>query len=204
MAKLPSLVTSNLTGEALNYYGSSQNIIVKQTFEVTKNQNYTWTVKSSLYIKLKDGISIGQAFDDLWLYIQGTYYDIGKKVEISPNGVLLVNPDSSYERLSNNGYEYTKVLENTKTINFSRTGRAGITLYCGWTYNSNRRLFDDYTYIYLTLPAFSGMFYKENGTYKRTMPLIKVNGVWQRTKQYVKVEGEWKEYNSTWVYNPEV
>ena len=51
MAKLPSLITNSLTEEALNYSNSgSGKIEIKQTFEVTQNNNFT-------YLNTQDQIS---------------------------------------------------------------------------------------------------------------------------------------------------
>ena len=72
MAKLPSLITNSLTGEALNYYGSDRNWAVefKQTFEVTQNDNFTWTIKSALYIKIPTTYTTGgQDLGTCWIQI---------------------------------------------------------------------------------------------------------------------------------------
>ena len=106
-------------------------------------------------------------------------------------------------QISSNPYEWTKILETTKSYECT-TGRQGVRLQCGWIRTKNERsYFTDYTLIYLTLPAFSAMFYQKDSTIYSAMPWIKVNGEWKRALQYVKVNGEWKKYHSSWIWNPE-
>lgn len=206
MAKLDSLITNDLTGEAMNYdyWYDPANVDFKHVFNVVKNDDFTWTITCSLYMKLSDTIvepGVGAySYNDLWLGIGNEYFDLGQEVSISNTDIKVNNVV-----FSNTPLQYCKVFECTRTIECSSSGRLGIRLNCGkWTYeHTTRYLFSDYTYIYLTLPAFSGLQYKINGSYKKTMPWIKVNGEWKRALQYVKVNGEWKEYEDTWLYNPE-
>lgn len=205
MAKLDSLITNETTGEALNYYNgqsSNYNVQFKQVFEVTKNSNYTWTVKSSLYLRLNPNFPSGQGvrFDyGVWQNIGDSPYKLEQDIQLLSLSGHWING----VQVSNNAYEYYKVMESTRTIECSDTGRYGIRLRCGRNTSSGTALCDDYTYIYVTLPAFSGIHYKRNGSYSMSMPWIKVNGEWKRTKQYIKVNGAWKEYKDTWLYNPE-
>lgn len=200
MAKLPSLITNSLTGEALNYYGSDRNWAVefKQTFEVKQNADFTWTIKSALYIKIPTTYTTGgQNLGTCWLDIGGQMSDI-QEVQISIAGVW-----TRGSQVSSNPYEWTKILESTKSYECT-TGRQAVKLQCGWVTTENKDVyFDDYTIIYSTFPSFSGMQYKINNKYYFAMPWIKVNGEWKRALQYVKVNGEWKKYHSSWIWNPE-
>lgn len=204
MAKLPSVVTSDLTGSAISYYGgknNTTNVWFKQEFQVTKNSNFTWTVTSKLYIKLPTTYTEGgQAFEGLWQRIQDNEFRLSQRVDITVNGVYV-----NGSQVSSNAYQYTKVMENTETIGVSVSGRLGQRLDCGYTYNSTSYYCDDYTLIYLTLPAFSGMRLKNpvTGGWRYCMPWVKVNGTWKMAEQYIKINGTWKKYNDTWVYNPD-
>lgn len=202
MAKIPSLITNSLTGEALNYSNSgSGKVEIKQTFEVTQNNNnFTWTIKSKIYIRLNSGYpqGKGERFSGIWQQIGDGINKIIEDIQIlSLSGVWINNV-----QVSNNAYEWYKILEQEKTYECT-TGRQGVKLQCGYANGNNNYYFDDYTLIYLTLPAFSGMQYKVNNKYYFAMPWIKVNGEWKRALQYVKVNDEWKKYNSTWKWNPE-
>lgn len=186
MAKLPSLITNNLTGEALNYYGNphNNNPIFKQTFKVTQNADFTWTVKSELYIKLDSSQSSGgQNVGTCYIQIADKAFDI-QDVQIMVTGVWVRG-----SQISSNPYEWTKILDCMETFE-SPTGRRGVKLTCGTNNNGNKYYFTDYTLIYLTLPSFSAMQYKVNNKYKFVMPWIKING-------------EWTKYNDTWLWNPE-
>lgn len=199
MAKLPSLITNNLTGEALNYYGNphNNNPIFKQTFKVTQNADFTWTVKSELYIKLDSSqSSSGQNVGTCYIQIADKAFDI-QDVQIMVTGVWVRG-----SQISSNPYEWTKILDCMETFE-SPTGRRGVKLTCGTNNNGNKYYFTDYTLIYLTLPSFSGMQYKVNNKYNFVMPWIKINGEWKRAIQYIKINGEWTKYNDTWLWNPE-
>ena len=206
--KLPSLITNQTTGEAINYYSNTNrnsNPWFKQEFKVTKNDNYTWTVTSKLYIKIarefpSGGISIREG---LWQRIGNEYFKWQNKItiglDIYNNPGIWINDN----KVSNNPYEYYKIMENSKTYNCSSYGRFASKLDCGYIENSKTYYNGGYTLIYVTFPSFSGMKYKKNNAWKLAMPWIKVNGEWKRVKQYIKVNGEWKEYNDTWIWNPE-
>ena len=202
MAKLPSLITNETTGEAINYYGSShnENPFIKQTFEVTKNDNYTWTIKSSLYIKLPTTVTSGGFnMGTCCVFIGGQRFDV-QEVQIMTTGVW-----TRGSKISNNPYEWTKILEGTMNYECTSSGRNAVRLYCGYLNPSGTTsyLFYDYTLIYVTLPSFSGLEYKINGSWKYVMPWIKVNGTWKRANQFMKINDEWKEYHDTWMWNPE-
>ena len=200
MAKLPSLITKSLTGEALNYYGNphNNNPIFKQTFKVTQNADFTWTVESELYIKLDSSQSSGgQNVGTCYIRIGSKSTHEIQNVQIMVTGVWI-----NGTQISNNPYEWTKILESTETFECT-TGRQGVRLTCGYVNGNNYYYFEDYTLIYLTLPSFSGMQYKVNNKYNFVMPWIKINGEWKRAIQYIKINGEWKKYNDTWLWNPE-
>lgn len=200
MAKLPSLITNSLTGEALNYYGNphNNNPIFKQTFKVTQNADFTWTVKSELYIKLDSSQSSGgQNVGTCYIRIGSKSTQLIQNVQIMVTGVWI-----NGTQVSNNSYEWTKILESTETFECT-TGRQGVRLTCGYINANNYYYFEDYTLIYLTLPSFSGMQYKVNNKYNFVMPWIKINGEWKRAIQYIKINGEWTKYNDTWLWNPE-
>lgn len=201
MGKLPSLITDALGGEALSYYDSSSSIYAihfKQTFEVTQNTNFTWTVKSTLYIKIPTTYTVGgQNLGTCWINIGGQRYDI-QEVQIMTTGVWVRG-----SQISNNPYEWTKILEGTNTFS-SETGRLAIRLRCGQLDSSgNEQYLDDYTIIYLTLPSFSGAWYKINNKNKNAMVWIKVNGEWKKALQYAKINGKWKQSKQLWLWNPE-
>lgn len=199
MAKLPSLITNSLTGEALNYYGNphNNNPIFKQTFKVTQNTDFTWTVKSELYIKLDSSQSSGgQNVGTCYIRIGSNIQEI-QNVQIMVTGVWI-----NGTQVSNNSYEWAKILESTETFECT-TGRQGVRLTCGYVNANNYYYFEDYTLIYLTLSSFSGMQYKVNNKYNFVMPWIKINGEWKRAIQYIKINGEWTKYNDTWLWNPE-
>lgn len=199
MAQLDNVVTNATTGEAINYDGYDDKVQFKQEFQVTKNSNYTWTVRSTLYGKLISGS--GTRFFGFWQGIGNNNYNTGvEDVQFLSTGIYI-----NRNKVSNNSYEYYKLLENTININCTSTGRNAIRLRCGKLSDdgTSNYYFNEYRFIYLTLPAFSGMKYKINSSWKSSMPWIKVNGEWKRVKQFIKVNNTWKEYNSTWIWNPE-
>jgi hypothetical protein len=206
MAKLPSLITNETTGEAISYYNgqsSNHNVQFRQVFEVTQNNNYTWTVKSSLYLRLNPNYPSGRGERfpyGVWQRLGDEYFKMGQDIQLLSRSGHWING----VQVSNNAYQYYKVMESTKTYNCSNTGRYGTRLDCGFM-NSETSYYrnTDYTLIYVTLPAFSGLSYKTNNSWKYAMPWIKVNGEWKRAKQYIKINGQWKEYKDTWIWNPE-
>lgn len=207
--KLDSLITNSTTGEAISYYGgqsSNNNVQFKQTFEVTTNSDYTWTIKVSLYLRLNPNYPSGEGARlryGVWQRLHKEYYTLEKDIHL----LSLSGHWIDGVQVSNNAYEYYKVMENSIIVTTS-TGRKGQRLDCGYINDNSGDPYSyywctEYTQIYVTLPSFSGMSYKINGEYKRVMPWIKVNGTWKRTKQYIKVNDTWHEYNDTWIYNPE-
>lgn len=200
MAKLPSLITNELTGEALNYYGSDRNWAVefKQTFEVIKNDNFTWTIKSALYIKIPSTYtSGGQNIGTCFLKIGNQRYDV-QDVQIMVSGIWVRG-----SQISNNPYEWTKILEKTNSYECT-TGRRAVRLYCGYVNSSGSEVyFSDYTLIYSTFPSFSGAWYQKDNTVYAAMPWIKVNGEWKRALSYKKINGKWVQSNQVWKWNPE-
>lgn len=199
MAQLDNVVTNATTGEAINYDGYDNKVQFKQEFQVTKNSNYTWTVRSTLYGKLISGS--GTRFFGFWQGIGNNNYNTGvEDVQFLSTGIYI-----NRNKVSNNSYEYYKLLENTININCTSTGRNAIRLRCGELSadGTSNYYFNEYRFIYLTLPAFSGLKYKINNSWYLSMPWIKVNGEWKRAKQYIKINGQWKEYKDTWTWNPE-
>lgn len=204
---MANIITKELKGEAISSYGTGEYAIYfKQEFEVKVDySNFKYTIISRLYMKLASTyVTGGQVFKGLFQQISDDRYKTSK-FSIMPSGVY----DSNNKLISSNPYNYTKVMENSCSISCSSTGRFAIRLYCGWILgdgssdaNDQYILFDDYKYIYLTLPSFSGIKYKLNNSYNSSMPWIKVNGTWKRCLQYIKVNGAWKRYNDTWVWNP--
>lgn len=203
MAKLPSLITNATSGEALSYYGHDNKAIFKQTFEVSKNSNFTWTVKSSLYLKLAPEVPSGQGVwlgGGVWQRIGDEYFKLVKDIQLLSRSGHWIDG----VQVSNNAYEYYKVMENTKTYNCSNTGRFGCRLDCGYMNSSQNTYWcTDYRLIFDTFSAFSGLSYKINNNWKSSMPWIKVNGEWKRAKQFVKVNNQWKECKDSWIWNPE-
>lgn len=200
MAKLPSLVTNATTGEAMNYT-NSQSVEFKQTFEVTKNDNYTWTVKTKLYGRLKPGAdpSYGTILGaGVWAYIGDTRFSNSQRIEISSH--IYINN----VMVQNSPYDYYQFLSAEHTFQCNKTGRYGTRLICGYVSPSlTDYYFSDYTLVYVTLPPFSGAYYKINNGWKSSMPWIKINGEWKRAKQFVKVNNQWKECKDSWIWNPE-
>jgi hypothetical protein len=103
-----------------------------------------------------------------------------------------------------NPFVKTKILEHTIEVECTPNGTAGTSIRCGYSdeYNGIPYLFDDYTYIYLTLPAFSGTYKKINNEYKKSMVWKKVNNNWKRCLQYKKINYNWVQSVSSWRYEP--
>lgn len=203
MAKLSSLVTNSLTGEALNYYGGdSYKVEVKQKFEVTQNSNFTWTIKSSIYIRLSSNYpqNLSERFSGVWQQIGDDENKISADIQMLPKTGIWINGT----QVSNNAYEWYKILELEKNYECSKTGRLAKRLRCGEVFsNGNEYYFDDYTFIYLTLPSFSGAWYKKDNKYINAMPWLKVNGEWKRVLAYKKINGKWIQSKQVWKWNPE-
>lgn len=216
MAHLNDLVVKNLSGETSNYAYSTSGLIkveFKQTYEVEQdNVNFKWKVKSALYVRLvqeddPDYGGIGRR--DIYLNIGGNkkYLSTGTSVHgdlsenhfsINRNTGVTVNGNV----ISSDAWTFTKILENEVEFT-SDTGRLAMRLNSGYVSTSgNDNFFEDYSNIYLTLPEFSGMWYKINGARKEVQPWIKVNGQWKKVHQYIKVNGQWKKSISTWIWDP--
>lgn len=222
MARLDDVISSALTGEAYNSYnsffdGQTANPCirtdVKQTWNVTYDTtNFKWVVKSELYVKgtvLSTTTHGGTLYQrNLGVYIGGYRSVIGQDVFVNINGMAnTVYPDGDgiyvgSTKISSTPTVYAKVFEYSVDIPCTSNGRAGIILRVLYLRDGSYYLPTNYTYIYLTLPSFSGLQYKINGSYEYTMPWIKVNGTWKRAIQYIKVDGEWKEHKDTWTNQP--
>lgn len=216
MARLDDVVSSALTGEATNNYisfvnGSTQCVRtdVKQTWSVTYDTtNFKWVVKSELYVKgTKLASSSGGTMytRNLGINIDGNHKEVGSEVFVQIDGMGSFSSNGVYvgnTKVSSTPTTYTKVLEYSVDIPCSEVGRRGTRLYTYYKRDGSNYLLTNYTYIYLTLPSFSGMRYKVDGDYYYVMPWIKVNGTWKRALQYIKVNGTWKPHNDTWQYTP--
>ena len=205
MAKLPSLITDATSGEAVSYYNgqsSNYNVQFKQTFEVTQNSDFTWTVKSKLYLRLNPNYPSGSGerfLYGIWQRIGDQFFQFQKDIQLLSRSGHWIDG----VQVSNDAYEYYKIMENTKIYDCSDTGRRANRFECGYIQNSTMYFCTDYTIIYDTFPPFSGLSYKMNNSWKSSMPWIKINGEWKRAKQFIKVNNEWKECKDSWIWNPE-
>ena len=123
MAKLPSLITNATTGEAISYYnGINDNwaINFKQVFQVTKNDNYTWTIKSQLYVRLNPNFPrVDNArIPGVWQRIASEYFRYSADIQFLPNTGIWINGN----QVSNNAYNYYKIMENFHCKHLCRTG----------------------------------------------------------------------------------
>lgn len=222
MAKLDDVISSALSGEAYNSYNSFSDgqtaepcirTDIKQTWNVTYDTtNFKWVVKSELYVKgtvLQTATSGGTLYHrNLGVSIGGYRSVIGQDVFVNINGMAnTIYPDGDgiyvgSTKISSTPTVYAKVFEYSVDISCTSGGRAGIRICVNYLRDGTYYYPTNYTNIYLTLPAFSGMEYKTNGKYKFVMPWVKVNGTWKRAIQYIKIDGEWKEHKDTWTYQP--
>ena len=207
MAHLDDIVTNELTGETTNYQHSNLENQFKLTYEVeTDYEKMENKVTVRLYVRTNPDYpndNTNYQYTDIYVRVRNDNYYLGNG---ESQYALIINPTQGAwvngVKVTSEATTYTKIMEETVVFPCTNTGRLGIVLYTGFAINGNRYLFSSYNYIYLTLPAFSGMQFNINGTWKRVMTWIKVNGEWKRAYAYQNVNGEWKKYNSTWIWNP--
>lgn len=208
MALIDNIITTNLTGEAINYAYDSTNLIkiaFKQTWSVTLDTtNFKYIITSSLYTKLEEDASPdydGVYFDYIHLSVGNDTvfmpHDNGHALIVNKNTGITVNGVD----ISSDASVFTKIFEHTATLDCTTNGRIGVRLSCG-TISGN--YFPDYTLITLQL-ALSGLWYYRESTvtpdlyqYVRVMPWMKVNGQWKRAYVWGKHNGEWQKPYDEW------